>query len=139
MSVAAHIDDIFVRTDTTAPTASDRIDGITDASLSEPVDMVEGSYLGGGGYKVRYPTLRDTSLDLSMQFKTANAGQQLLRSGRDNGTLLYVTVQLDSSATAGSKGKRIPMLVAEYSEKLTPGDVVQATCKLVGNGAPVAV
>ena len=44
--VAAHLDSVSVRSDQTAATAPDRIDGVTDASLSESGDYVETNYLG---------------------------------------------------------------------------------------------
>jgi hypothetical protein len=138
-TVAAHIQSVFVRTDTTAASSGDRIDGLTDASLSEPRDMVETNYLGGSGYKSRIATLGDTSLDLSGHWLTSDAPQGILRTAHTGGTSVYITIYFDSTASAGSKGKRINMLVSEYSEKLTPGGAVEFSVKLIGNGAPVAI
>lgn len=137
--VAAHLDSVSVRSDATAAQAADRVDGLTDASLSETGDFVETNYLGGSGYKSRVQTLKDTSADLSGHFMEGDAPQSVLRDARDDGSTVYVTFIFDPSASAGSKGKRIPMVVNSYDEKLTPGGVVEFTCKLLGNGAPVAV
>lgn len=139
MSIAAHIDSVFVRTDTTAPTTADRIDGLSDASFSETGDLVETNYLGGSGYKSRAQTLKDSSLDISGHFKTSDAPQGVLRTAFAAGTTVFVTIQFDANAAAGSKGKRVPMLVESLDEQLTTGDVVQFSAKLVGNGAPVGV
>lgn len=137
--VAAHLDSVSARSDTTAVTSADRIDGLTDGSLSESGDFVETNYLGGSGYKSRVQTLKDTSADLSGHFMQGDAPQEVLRNARDTGATVYVTFIFDPSASAGSKGKRIPMVVNSYDEKLTPGGVVEFSCKLLGNGAPVAV
>lgn len=137
--VAAHLDSVSVRSDENATQAADRVDGLTDASLSETGDFVETNYLGGSGYKSRVQTLKDTSADLSGHFMEGDAPQAVLRDARDDGSTVYVTFIFDPSASAGSKGKRIPMVVNSYDEKLTPGGVVEFTCKLLGNGAPVAV
>jgi|GEM_PF-3209741 len=137
--VAAHLDSVSVRSDANAAQSADRVDGLTDASLSETGDFVETNYLGGSGYKSRVQTLKDTSADLSGHFMEGDAPQAVLRDARDDGSTVYVTFIFDPSASAGSKGKRIPMVVNSYDEKLTPGGVVEFTCKLLGNGAPVAV
>lgn len=137
--VAAHLDSVSVRADTTAATSADRIDGLTDASLSESGDFVETNYLGGSGYKSRVQTLKDTSADLSGHFMQGDAPQSVLRNARDTGATVYVTFTFDPSAASGSRGKRIPMVVNSYDEKLTPGGVVEFSCKLLGNGAPVAI
>ncbi|WP_371745743.1 phage tail tube protein [Myxococcus sp. CA033] len=128
-----------VRSDTNAAQPVDRVDGLTDASLSETGDFVETNYLGGSGYKSRVQTLKDTSADLSGHFMQGDAPQSVLRDARDTGANVYVTFVFDPNAVAGTKGKRIPMVVNSYDEKLTPGGVVEFTCKLLGNGAPVAV
>ncbi|WP_228558211.1 phage tail tube protein [Myxococcus sp. AB056] len=128
-----------MRSDANATQAADRVDGLTDASLSETGDFVETNYLGGSGYKSRVQTLKDTSADLSGHFMEGDAPQSVLRDARDDGSTAYVTFIFDPSASGGSKGKRIPMVVNSYDEKLTPGGVVEFTCKLLGNGAPVAV
>lgn len=137
--VAAHLDSVSVRSDANAAQAADRVDGLTDASLSETGDFVETNYLGGSGYKSRVQTLKDTSADLSGHFMEGDAPQAVLRDARDDGSTVYVTFIFDPGAASGSKGKRIPMVVNSYDEKLTPGGVVEFTCKLLGNGAPVAV
>lgn len=137
--VASHLDSVSVRSDTTSAGSSDRIDGLTDASLSESGDFVETNYLGGSGYKSRVQTLKDTSADLSGHFMQGDAPQTVLRNARDSGATVYVTFVFDPSAATGSKGKRVPMVVNSYDEKMAPGGVVEFSCKLLGNGAPVAV
>jgi hypothetical protein len=137
--VAAHIDSVAVRADTGTAGEVDRIDGLTDASLSESGDFVETNYLGGSGYKSRVQTLKDTSADLSGHFMNGDAPQEVLRSARDAGSTVYVTFIFDPTASAGSKGKRVPMVIQSFDEKMTPGGVVEFSCKLLGNGAPTAV
>ncbi|RJS14614.1 hypothetical protein DRW03_34625 [Corallococcus sp. H22C18031201] len=137
--VAAHLDSVSVRSDATAALPLDRIDGLTDASLSETGDFAETNYLGGSGYKSRAQTLKDTSADLSGHFMTGDAPQSVLRDARDTGSTVFVTFIFDPGAAAGSKGKRIPMVVTSYDEKMTPGGVVEFSAKLAGNGAPTAV
>ncbi|QSQ17180.1 phage tail tube protein [Myxococcus landrumensis] len=137
--VAAHLDTVSVRADTTAVLPADCIDGLTDASLSETGDFVETNYLGGSGYKSRVQALKDTSADLSGHFMEGDAPQSVLRDARDTGSTVYVTFVFDPGAATGSKGKRIPMVVNSFDEKMTPGGVVEFSCKLLGNGAPVAV
>jgi hypothetical protein len=137
--VSASLDSVSVRLDTTAVISSDRIDGLSDASLSETSDLVETNYLGGSGYKSRVVTLRDTSADLSGHYMSGDAPQTVLRTAKDSGATVYVTLIFDPAGGTNLKGKRIPMLVESLDEKLTAGGLVEFSVKLTGNGAPVAV
>ncbi len=137
--VAVHLDAVYVRNDTTAAAAGDRIDGLNEASLTESGDYSDTNYIGGSGYKSRVQTLKDTSADLSGHFMQNDAPQSVLRAARDSGATVHVTFIFDPAATAGSKGKRIPMVVQNYDEKLSNGGLVEFSCKLLGNGAPVNV
>lgn len=138
--VAAQIDSVFARTDTTAATAPDRIGGLMDATYNETADLADTNYLGtSAGYKSRLLTLKDSSLDLSGHFMSGDAPQGVLRTAKDAGSVVYITIQFDANASAGSIGKRVPMLVSSYEEKLNASNIVEFTAKLVGNGAPTAI
>lgn len=143
MGKAAHIQKVYVTATNAAAVAADRIDGLDSASFSETIDMVDANYIGGSGFKGRIATLKDTSGDVSGHYLSANAPQNLVRSsgpgGASAGATVYVTFIFDDAAAAGSKGKRVPMLVESYDEQLATGDVVKWSAKFVGNGEPVAV
>lgn len=137
--IAATIDHVYARSDTTVPTSSDEVGGLTDASYTVTPDYTDTNYLGGSGYKSRVQTLKDTSLDLSGQYLDGDTGQGVLKSACTSGMEVYVTIQFDANASAGSVGYRVPMKVSSYDVKLSPSGVVTFDAKLVGNGAPVAV
>lgn len=139
MSVAAHIQTIYAKSTNVTAVSGDKVDGLDSASFSESIDMVDANFIGGSGYKSRVPTLKDTSLDISGHYKSADAPQTLIRTSHGTGATVYMTVIFDGAASAGSQGKRVPMLVESYEEQLTTGDVVQWSAKLVGNGSPTNV
>jgi predicted secreted protein len=140
MAVAGYTEVVYVRSDTTAPGSTDKVDGITDFTLSRSADVQEiTDFKDGTGYKQRMTTLKDTSIDMSGQFEATDTVQQLLRSSHDSGATVYVTVHIDPSASSGSKGWRVPCIVESYDAKGQVGGIGEFSCKLVGNGAPVAV
>lgn len=138
--VAAQIEEVSVTATDTDATNADKIEGLTDASLSRTSDLVERNYLGGGSYKKRIKTLKDTNASLSGHFHAGDAPQTVLRDAHDSGATVYVTFIFDSGVGTGEKkGERIPMLVENYDEKHTSGGVIEFSCSLQGNGAPTAV
>lgn len=136
---SAHIQKVYVTATDVAAVAADRIDGLDSASFTESIDLVDANYIGGSAYKGRVATLKDTSGDVSGHYFSANAPQNLIRSSHGTGATVYVTFIFDDGAAAGSKGKRVPMLVESFDEQLATGDVVKWSAKLVGNGTPTNV
>lgn len=139
-AVPAHIESVSVTATDTAATAADKIDGLSDASLSRSSDLVETNYLGAGGFKKRVKTMKDHSGSLSGHFLAGDLPQKVLRDAYETGATVYVTFVYDSSVTAGQPmGERIPMIVESYDEKHTSGGLIEFSCSLQGNGAPTVV
>lgn len=140
MSVAGYTEEVYVRTDTTAPSASDMVDGITEFNFQRSSEMEETTdFADQTGYKTRIQKLKDSSIDMSGQYESGDAPQGVLRTGWENGTTVHVTVYVDPAASAGSRGWRIPCLVESYTAQGQVGGVGQFSARLVGNGAPTAV
>lgn len=138
--VAAHIESVSVKSTDVAVIAADRLDGLSDASYSRSSDIVEKNYLGGGAYKKRMQTLKDTSASLSGHFVSEDAPQNLLRTSYGTGATVYVTFIFDSIVATGVKtGERVPMLVESYEEKHTSGGIIEFSCSLQGNGTPTDI
>ncbi len=140
MAVAGYTELVYVKATADAAVSGDKVDGIQDFSFSRTVEMEETTDTKDGtGYKTRITKLRDTSVDMSGQYAAADTVQILLRAAYESGATLYVTVHTDPGAAGGSKGWRIPALVESYDAKVTVGGVGEFSCKMSGNGAPVAV
>lgn len=138
--VAGYLNNVRVRSDATAATSSDNIDGIKDFSLSLPVDLLETTnFKPGNGVKTRIGGLQDSSADVNGDYLAGDTVQTILRTAWTNRTAVYLTVILDGTASAGSQGFRIPMLVSEYSSKSSPSGLCEFSAKLMGNGVITAV
>lgn len=134
---------VYVRSDATAPGASDEIDGIDDATYNELVALAETTDFkasSASGWKTRIATIGDSNISLSGQMEAADAPQQLLRSSKRSGATVYLTIHWDPSASAGYKGVRVPMLVESYEVKDSGVEgVSEYSTSLQGNGAPTDV
>jgi hypothetical protein len=138
--VAGQVQNVYVRSDTTAVSGSDKIDGIKtfDVQRSRDMDDVTDTK-DGTGYKLKQPQLADTKITMDGQFEQADAVQAILRSAYDTGALVYVSYQTDPTASAGSKGYRVAGYVSEYSAKIDPDKAGAFSCSVEGHGAPVAI
>lgn len=134
--VKGYTEVVYVRSDTTTPGNSDKVDGIMEFTVTRNGDTAETTDLkDGGGYKTRLQTLKDSSIDMSGQYESGDTIQQLIRSSYASGATVYVTVHTDPGASSGSKGWRIPCLVESYDSKGAVGGVAEFSAKFVGNGA----
>lgn len=137
---AGYQQELYVRSDTTAPTSTDKIDGILDASVQRTADTGETTDTkDGAGYKTRIQMLKDTSISMNGQYESGDAVQGILRSAYDDGSTVYVTHHTDPDAASGSKGFRYPMLVNQYEASTPVNNIGTFSAQLQGNGAPVAV
>lgn len=135
-----YLQELYVRSDTTAPTGTDKIDGILSADVTRSADYEETTDTKDGtGYKSRVQTLKDSSISMSGQFEAGDAVQTILRTAYGAGTDVYVTHYTDPSQSAGSKGFRYKMLVQNYKASTPVNGVGTFSCDLVGNGAPTPV
>jgi hypothetical protein len=140
MPVQGFTEIVYVRSDTTTPGSSDKVDGISEFTFSKSRDMAETTDTkDGSGFKTRQAQLMDTKIDASGQYEASDAIQQLIRSSFDSGATLYITVHVDPSASSGSKGWRIPCLVESYEGGVNVNEPGKFSFSAVGNGTPVAV
>lgn len=140
MAKAGKDQKVFFRSDTTAPTGTDEIDGMAEFSVSEPVDMEETTdFKDGGGWKTRIPLLKDFSIDVSGHSESGDTVQALIRTHKGNGAVAYCTIHFDPAASGGSKGFRFPVLVEDISTSGSVTGAGKVAYKFTGNGAPVAV
>lgn len=141
MPVEGYKQKVYVRTDTTAPTEADEIDGIKEFSLSRTRDLEETTNTknASAGYKTRNAQLKDSSGSMSGTFEPGDAVQALLRAAWNDGSTVYVTVHTDPDAAAGSKGYRAPVIVGNYDAAVNPSANGTFSCSLSGNGAVVDV
>lgn len=131
---------VYVRSDTTAPTNTDKIDGIRSFSFERSRDVEETTDTKDGtGYKTRQAQLMDSKVDMSGHFEATDTIQGILRSAYESGNTVYVTVHVAPNAAAGSKGWRIPVIVESYSANVDPSKPGEFSVSCSGNGAPVAV
>lgn len=140
MSTAGYLEKVYFRSDTTAPSSSDEVDGIMEFNFNLSVGTEETTDLADdAGFKTRIATLKDSSVDMSGDYEEADTIQDLLRTTFDNRTTGYLTVHMNPAASSGSKGWRIPVLIESYTASGAVGGVGKFSVKAVGNGAVVAV
>jgi hypothetical protein len=140
MPVVSYTQKVYFRTDTTAPTSPDEIDGLRSFDFDRSVDIEETTdFSTGTGYKSKISTLRDTSVSGSGHWEAANAVQVAILTAYGSGATCYLTVHTDPSASVGSKGYRIPVLVESVGGSGAVSGVGEYSFKMAGNGAPVAV
>lgn len=133
MSTAAHLRAVYVRTDNTAPTSPDLLDGAKDCSIDRTRDDLDTTAFNDGDTRTRIMGLKDASGSISGDWEPSDAIQTILRTGFTNGTLVYVTVLND-----GTNGFTYPMFVTQISEGGAVGDLVSADFSLVQSGSPTA-
>ena len=91
------------------------------------------------GVKLKLAGIEDGSFSLSGDLESADAPQALIRSSFDTGATIYLTVQWDPSASAGSKGYSYPCIVESYEVKGGVDGKAEFSASLQLNGAKSAV
>jgi hypothetical protein len=138
--VQGYTQKVMVRSDATAAVDADEIGGILSCDVEETADLEETTNTkANDGYKTRQTQLKDYKITLNGQFDTSDAQQVILRAAVASGATVYVTVQTDPAASAGSKGFRYPVLVSSIGKNVDPSKAGGLTISCEGNGAPTAV
>jgi hypothetical protein len=134
MATAAHTRKLYVRTDTTAPSGSDEIDGAVDFSWSSKTDILETTdFKDTTGTKTKIAGLKDGSGSIGGDWEQSDTIQGLLRTAHNNGTLVYVTDLKD-----GTNGYTYPCLVESLDEKGAVAGKNEVTFSLTQSGASIA-
>jgi hypothetical protein len=138
--VQGYTQKVMVRSDATAATDSDEIAGILSVDVEETADLEESTTTkANDGYKTRQTQLKDVKITLNGQFDSSDTQQGILRSALASGASVYITVQTDPAASAGSKGFRYICLVSSVGKNVDPNKAGAMTVTCEGNGAPTAV
>lgn len=133
MATAAHIRRLYARTDATAPTNADEIDGAIDFSWSSSMTMHETTdFKDTTGTKSRLAGLEDGSGSISGDWEQADAPQTLLRTQFAARALVYITDLRD-----GTNGYTYPCLIESVDESGSVDGKNEVTFNLVQSGARV--
>ncbi|NOK06687.1 MULTISPECIES: phage tail tube protein [Myxococcus] len=123
-----------------APSASNKMDGISDAPVNMTADTVESSYLGqDNGWKRSMTTAKSFQIPISGHLMRNDPTHILLRNAFINHETVWLLIVEDESAAPGSQGHRYPVKVTSYEEGRTSTDVVTVSATLTGQGAPSAL
>ncbi|MDP2275285.1 MAG: hypothetical protein Q8K32_31355 [Archangium sp.] len=133
MANVAHLRKVYVRTDNTAPTGPDELDGAKDCSIDRTRDVLDNTDFKAGDTRTKQMGLKDASGNISGDWEPTDTIQTILRTAHENGTLAYVTVLND-----GVNGFTYPMFVSDISEGGGVADLVSADFTLTQSGAPTA-
>lgn len=133
MAQVAHLRKVYVRTDNTAPTGPDELDGAKDCSVDRSRDTHDTTNFKGGDTRTKQMGLKDASGNISGDWLPADTIQTILRTGYENGTLVYVTVLND-----GTNGFTYPMYVSDVKEGGAVADLVSVDFTLTQSGPPTA-
>lgn len=140
MAIAAHIVKIYVKSTSATAISSDEVKGLNDFSASSSKTMLDVTdFKDTTGVKLKMAGLEDGSFSLSGDLESGDAPQGLIRSSFDSGSTIYLTVQWDPNATAGSKGYNFPCIVESYEVKGSVDGKSEFSASLSLNGAKVAV
>lgn len=139
MGTAAYLTKVAVKSTSADPTGPDCLASVSECTLSETVDMVEGNYLGGDGFKRSIPTLRGATLALSGHFGS-DAPQVALRTAFAAKSLVYITLVEDLDAESPANiGTQYPCYVESYEEGRSATDAITFSANLVVSGAPAVL
>ncbi|GEL75554.1 phage tail tube protein [Myxococcus virescens] len=137
---AAYVDALHLTaTAAEVPSEANRLEGMSEATVSFSADQVDSNYFGSDGYKRRKKTLKDFTIPLSGHLFKGSAPHVLLRSSFTTDTIIYLLVIEDENATEGSRGWRYPVTVDTYEEGKSVTDLVTLSVTLNCAGAPVAI
>jgi len=97
--------------------------------------IFEATNTTNAGYIQRAYGLADTSFSIECTFETSNTAYTTLKTAWTDGSELWL--KLIPTGTTG-EGKKVQVLVENYSEKADVGALVTVSISLQGTGAPVA-
>jgi predicted secreted protein len=120
---------MVVKIDTTSSGAGTVIGGVDNTTLRQLCNLLDISAFGDS-YHSRIAGLKDSSVSLSGNYDPADAGQLKINAGDT------VWVQVLPNGTAG---KKIEMLVEEFSQQASADGKQTFNATLQGNGAPTTV
>ncbi len=105
MALASHPLKIYVRSDGTAPGASDEVAGLNSVDFGPSITMLDiTDFKDTSGAKKKLAGLTDGTISLSGDLEMADAPQQLLRSSALSGADLYVQVHFNPTGSSNQKG-----------------------------------
>ena len=134
MPVAANLKKVYIKATAGAPSGSDEVLGVTNATHPKNRNLADTTGYKDGIYTKRLPLLVDMKGTMEGQEELTDAPQTLVRGAVISGATIYYTVLDD-----GTNGFTYPVLVESYDPKGAAGEVCLFAASLALNGAPVAV
>jgi predicted secreted protein len=118
MALPSHPLKFYVRSDATAPSATDEVAGLNNCDYSPNVDLLDVTdFKDTSGAKLKMAALTDGSITASGDALLSDTPQSLIRSSMLTGASVWVTIQFNPSGTAGQKGFQIETKVKNYKVK----------------------
>lgn len=134
MATAAHTRKIFVRSDTTAPSGSDEVDGAIDFQWNSSKTILDTTdFKDTTGAKTKLAGLEDGSGSIGGDWEQSDTPQTALRTGFNAGSLVYVTDLKD-----GTNGYTYPCLVESIDESGSVDGKNEVTYNLTQSGAKIS-
>lgn len=134
MATAAHTRKIYVRSDTTAPSGSDEVDGAIDFQWKSSKTILDTTdFKDTSGAKTKIAGLEDGSGSIGGDWEQSDAPQAALRTAFDAGSVVYVTDLKD-----GTNGYTYPCLVEGIDESGAVDGKNEVTYNLTQTGAKIA-
>lgn len=129
--VAGKTNLVYVHTAQMTGSTGNKINGVNDATYNKLCEIVEITQFGDD-YKKRMGGLKDSDVSISGFFDPADTnGQSVLVPGNT----VYLGLYPQGGTVAGTQ---IPMIVENFEWKADMSKQ-SFSCKLSGNGAPVAL
>ena len=132
MSTAAHLRKLYVRTDSTAPTGTDELDGAKDFSFTTSRTILDTTAFKDADTKLKQAGLKDGSGSISGDWEPTDTIQTILRTAFSNGSLVYVTDLPD-----GTNGFTFPCLVESVEVGGAVDDLVSVSFGLTQAAAAI--
>ncbi|QDF05007.1 phage tail tube protein [Myxococcus xanthus] len=120
------------------PTPENKLEGISEATVSFSADQVDTNYFGSDGFKRRKKTLKDFTSSISGHLHRGSEPHVLLKTAFMTDAVVYLLVVEDADGDEGERGWRYPVTVDTYEEGKSVADLVTLSATLNGAGAPVA-
>lgn len=136
----AHLDSIHVTaTAAEALTAANKIEGLKTFSFTTTTEQTELKHLNSDGWSRHKAVWKSGSGSFAGEVLKGSATQAALEAAEASGAPFFVHVIEDSTATAGSQGKRYEFVIESSEQPREAGVLRTFSYSVKLNGPPVPI
>jgi hypothetical protein len=107
----------------------------TDGSFNRTRSILDVTDTSNAGFQQRLAGLADTALSTEANWSASDTALSVIETAYENGSIMYVKFLPDGVA---GNGKKIPVLVENFSISSPVGDKISVSVSFQGTGEPTA-